>query len=68
MTEEKLLKLINTALEEIKDEGVSASGKIELIIRDGDVKHVNVTYEMNLSTRKRYFHPTIPSEKGENQV
>ena len=68
MTNEKLLQLIQLGIDEIKDSGENGFGKIELIIRDGEVKHLNVSYEMNLPAKKRYFHPTIPSEKSQNQL
>lgn len=60
MTDEKLLLLIETAKKEILSEGGNF-GKIELIVRDGEVKHVNVSYEMTLEAKKRYFHNSIPS-------
>lgn len=65
MTNEKLLQLIQLGIDEISDSGENRFGKIELIVRDGEVKHLNVTYEMSLAAKKRYYHPTIPSENSE---
>ena len=65
MTNEKLLQLIRLGIDEINQDGENRFGKIELIIRDGEVKHLNVSYEMSLAAKRRYYHPSIPSENTE---
>lgn len=64
MSNEELLSKIYQSLEQIKSAGCNF-GKIELIVKGGEVKHVNVSYEMSLVAKKRYYHPTIPSENAE---
>ena len=65
MTEEDMLIQINIGIAEIINESEGNFGKIELVVKSGEVKHVNVSYEISLAAKKRYFHPTIPSENTE---
>lgn len=64
MTNEKLLRMIQLGIDEINESGENRFGKIELIIRDGEVKHLNVSYEMSLAAKRRCYHTTIPSENA----
>lgn len=45
MTDGELLWRIELARERIQAEGLSF-GKIELVVRNGEIKHVNVSYEI----------------------
>lgn len=50
MTDAEMLSRIYQAVERIRKEG-REFGKVELIVRDGVIKHVNVSYEI-LSDRQ----------------
>ena len=45
MTDAEMLSRIYRAVERIRQEGLEF-GKVELIVRDGVIKHVNVSYEI----------------------
>lgn len=45
MTEEEILLKIRQSLKQIKTAGCNF-GKIELIVRDGEIKHINISYEI----------------------
>ena len=45
MTDAEMLSRIYQAVERIRKEGRDF-GKVELIVRDGQVKHVNVSFEI----------------------
>ena len=45
MTDAEMLSRIYQAVERIRKEGRDF-GKVELIVRDGVIKHVNVSYEI----------------------
>lgn len=45
MTDAEMLSRIYQAVERIRKEGLEF-GKVELIVRDGQVKHVNVSFEI----------------------
>ena len=45
MTDAEMLSRIYQAVERIRSEG-REFGKVELIVRDGIVKHVNVSFEI----------------------
>lgn len=46
MTENEAIQKIRQGMEQIETNGCSF-GRIELVIRDGEIKHVNVSYEIN---------------------
>lgn len=45
MNNEELLSKIYQSLDQIKTAGCNF-GKIELIVRDGEIKHINISYEI----------------------
>lgn len=45
MSDEEVLSKIHQSLEQIKTAGCNF-GKIELIVKDGEIKHINISYEI----------------------
>ena len=46
MTDAEIIAKIREGVKQIEANGCSF-GRIELVIRDGEIKHVNVSYEIN---------------------
>lgn len=61
MTGAEILSRIYRAIEQIRNDG-RGFGKIELIVRDGIVKHVNVSFEIQPD------RPTNTDEEKERQT